>query len=243
MLILGQRWAEEYMKTHPGVAIQVTGGGSGVGIAALINGSTSICQSSRAMNASEQSKLKDRYFTTGVEVPVAKDGVTFYLNESNPISKFSLEQIRLIYTGQVTNWKQIGGPDAKIVAYGRENSSGTYVFVKDNVLKGADFAPGTQTLPGTAALVNAVAKDKYGVGYGGVGYAKGVKQAKIQKDAGSQAYEPTEDNVNSGLYPLSRDLFWYLRERPSGETKKLLDWVLSPAGQEIVKKVGYFPVK
>jgi len=243
MVILGQRWAEEYMKAHPDVTIQVTGGGSGVGISALINGATDICESSRPMKQSEKDKLKERFFTTGTEIAVAKDGVTFYLAESNPVSELSLDQIKDIYTGKVTNWKQLGGEDAKIRAYGRENSSGTYVFVKDNILKGADFAPGTQTLPGTAAVVNAVSKDKNGIGYGGAGYAKGVKHTKVKKDAKSPGYEPTEANVKAKLYPVSRVLYWYLKESPTGEIKSLVDWVLSPAGQEIVTKVGYFPVK
>jgi len=243
MLLLGQRWAEEYMKAHPDATIQVTGGGSGVGISALINGATDICEASRPMSSSEKDKLKDRFFTTGVEIPVAKDGVTFYLNEANPVAELTLDQIKDIYTGKVTNWKQLGGEDAKIVAYGRENSSGTYVFVKDNILRGADYSPGTQTLPGTAAVVNAVAKDKYGIGYGGAAYAKGVKQAKVKKDAGSPGYEPTEANVKAKLYPVSRDLYWYVKESPTGEIKRLVDWVLSPAGQSIVTRVGYFPVK
>lgn len=243
MVILGQRWAEEYMNSHPGVIVQVTGGGSGVGIAALINGTTDVCEASRAMKGSERDKLRDRYFTTGVEIAVAKDGITFYLNEANPVSELSLSQIKDIYTGKITNWKQVGGPDAKIILYGRENSSGTYVFVKDNVLNGADYAPSTQTLPGTAAIVNAVAKDKYGIGYGGVGYAKGVKHTRVKKDAQSPAYEPTKENVMTGRYPVSRDLYWYLREKPTGQIKNLVDWVLSPGGQEIVTKVGYFPVK
>jgi phosphate transport system substrate-binding protein len=243
MIILGQRWAEEYMASHPGIVVQVTGGGSGVGIAALINGTTDICQASRTMKGSEKDKLKERYFSTGVEIPVAKDGVTFYLNENNPVSELSLPQIRDMYTGKITNWRQVGGLDAKIILYGRENSSGTYVFVKDKILKGADYTPSTQALPGTAAIVNAIAKDKFGIGYGGVGYAKGVKHSRIKKDAQSPAYEPTEENVMSARYPVSRNLYWYTREAPTGEVKKLVDWVLSPTGQQVVTKVGYFPVK
>jgi phosphate transport system substrate-binding protein len=175
MLILGQRWAEVYMNQNPGVVIQVTGGGSGVGIAALINGGTEICQASRPMKSSEIDKLKERFNTTGVELPVARDGLSLYLNEENKISELTLDQLKGIYTGQITNWKNLGGDDAKIVLYGRENSSGTYVYFKDNVLKGADFSAQTQTLPGTGAIVNAISKDKCGIGYGGAAYAKGVK--------------------------------------------------------------------
>jgi phosphate transport system substrate-binding protein len=243
MLILGQRWAEIYMNQNPGVTIQVTGGGSGVGIAALINGGTEICQASRPMKSSEIDKLKERFNTKGVEIPVAMDGISIYLNEENKVSELTLDQVKGIYTGQITNWKDVGGEDAKILLYGRENSSGTYSFLKDNVLMGADFAAQTQTLPGTAAIVNAVAKDEYGIGYGGGGYAKGVKYCKVKKDAQTPGYEPNLENVKSGNYPISRYLFWYLRNKPTGETKKLVDWVLSPQGQEIVTEVGYFPVK
>ncbi|MCJ7577208.1 MAG: phosphate ABC transporter substrate-binding protein [candidate division Zixibacteria bacterium] len=243
MLILGQRWAEIYMNQNPGAVIQVTGGGSGVGIAALINGSTDICEASRQMKNSEIDKLKERFNTTGVEIPVARDGLSLYLNEENKVSELTLDQLKGIYTGQVTSWKEVGGDDAKILLYGRENSSGTYVYFKDNVLKGADFSAQTQTLPGTGAIVNAISKDKYGIGYGGAAYAKGVKYCKVKKDAQTPGYEPTLENIKSGNYPISRYLFWYLRNKPTGETKKLVDWVLSEQGQQIVSKVGYFPVK
>lgn len=241
LLMLGQRWAELYMQKNPGVVIQVTGGGSGVGIAALINGSTDICQASRSMKDSEKKKLRERYFNMGTEIPVAKDGVTIYINEKNPVDELTLDQIRDIYTGKTTNWSQLGGPDAKIIVYGRENSSGTYVFFRESAMKNADYTSSMQSLPGTAAVVNAVAKDKFGIGYGGAAYAKGVKEVAIKTAQGS--FRSTTETVKSGQYPLSRDLYWYLRGKPSGEIKKMIDWVLSPEGQEVVKKVGYFTVK
>lgn len=243
MLILGQRWAEVYMNQNPGVTIQVTGGGSGVGIAALINGSTDICESSRPIKSSEVDKLKERFNSTGVEIAVARDGLSIYLNEENKISELTLDQLKGIYTGKITNWKDLGGEDAKILLYGRDNSSGTYAYFKDNVLIGADFASQTQTLPGTAAIVNAVAKDKYGIGYGGAAYAKGVKYCEVKKDAQTPGYEPTLENIKNGKYPISRYLYWYVRNKPTGEIKKLVDFALSEQGQQIVSKVGYFPVK
>jgi phosphate transport system substrate-binding protein len=195
------------------------------------------------MKNSEIDKLKERFNTKGVEIPVAMDGISLYLNEKNKVSELSLDQIKGIYTGQITNWKNLGGDDAQIVLYGRENSSGTYSFLKDNVLKGADFAAQTQTLPGTAAIVNAVAKDQNGIGYGGAAYAKGVRYCKVKKDDQTPGYEPTLENVKSGKYPISRYLYWYVRNKPTGEIKKLVDFVLSEQGQQIVSKVGYFPVK
>jgi phosphate transport system substrate-binding protein len=242
MVILGQRWAEEFMKANPDMVVQVTGGGSGTGIAALINGTTDIAQASRPMKQTEKEKLRDRFNSLGVEIPVAKDGLSVYLNEANPVEELTLAQIKDIYTGKITNWKEVGGPDAKIILYGRENSSGTYVFFKDNVLKGEDYAPATQTLPGTAAVVNAVAKDKNGIGYGGAAYAKGVKDAKVKKDANSPGIVPNLETVSNGSYPIWRYLNWYTRTKPTGDAKKFVDYVLSKEGQEIVTKVGYFPI-
>jgi phosphate transport system substrate-binding protein len=240
MVILAQRWAEAYMKQNPGKKVQVTGGGSGTGIAALINGTTEIANASRAMKDSEKEKLRTRYNTLGTEVPVAKDGVTFYVNAACPVESLTLEQLRGIYTGAIENWKEVGGPDAPIVVYSRESSSGTYVFVKETVLASGDYTPRAQTLPGTAAVVNAVAREKNGIGYGGAAYAKGVKELKIR--VGDAAIGPTADDVRSGRYPLARNLFMYTRARPSGDQKEFIDYCLSPAGQKVVTQVGYFPV-
>jgi phosphate transport system substrate-binding protein len=174
---------------------------------------------------------------------VARDGIAVYVHESNPIAELSVEQLRKIYQGDVTSWKEVGGPDAPIVLYSRENSSGTYVFFKDHVLEGGDYSSRAQTLPGTAAVVNAVAKEKHGIGYGGAAYAKGVKEVKLKPGPGAPALAPTAEDVKSGKYPLSRDLYMYTRSRPSGEAKDFIDYCLSPEGQEIVTKVGYYPVK
>jgi phosphate transport system substrate-binding protein len=243
MVILGQRWAEEFMKKHPDATLQVTGGGSGTGISALINGTTDVCQSSRSMSAPEKEKLRDRYATTGVEIPVARDGLSVYVNAANPMTEISMDQLKLIFTGKVTNWKEVGGADSKIVIYSRENSSGTYVFFKEHVLKNADYSPRAQTMPGTAAVVNAVSKEKFGIGYGGAAYAKGIKILKIKKDDASPGVLPELANVQSGTYALSRPLFFYLRNQPAGEIKSFVDWVLSAEGQGVVTKVGYFPIK
>lgn len=242
MVILAQRWAENYMKKNAGKKVQVTGGGSGTGIAALVNGTTDIANSSRPIKSDEAAKVRDRYNVLPAETAVAKDGVALYVNEANGVSQLTVEQVRDIYLGDVTNWKQVGGADAPIVLYSRENSSGTYVFFKDNVLKGEDFAASAQTLPGTAAVVNAVSKEKNGIGYGGAAYAKGVKEVKIVGKDG-QGYLPSAENVKAGKYALSRPLFVYTRGKASGEAKDFIDYCLSPEGQAIVTTVGYFPVK
>ena len=201
MVILAQRWAEAYMAKKQDVTIQVTGGGSGTGISALINGTTDIANASRPMKRSEMDKLKQRFNSLGVEIKVAKDGLSVYVNESNPVKELTLAQVKDIYTGKITNWKDVGGPDGKIILYSRENNSGTYVFFKEHVLENDDFAARTQNLPGTASVVNAVSKDKMGIGYGGAAYASGIKTVMIKKDDASPAIAPTEETVLNDTVP------------------------------------------
>ena len=243
MVIMNARLAEAFMNANPSTQIQVTGGGSGVGIAGLINGTTDIAASSRPIKTSEIDKLKARFATVGYAFPIARDGLSVYLHEKNPVRELTLAQLRDIYTGRITNWKQVGGNDAPIILYSRENSSGTYTYFKDNVLLGKDFAPRAQTLQGTAAVVNAVAKDANGIGYGGAAYAKGIRFAAVKKDEKSAAVLPSLESVRSGQYPISRFLYLYTRVKPSKEMKAFIDWATGPQGQEIVSKVGYFPVK
>ena len=242
MVILAQKWAEVYMTKNPATAIQVTGGGSGVGLSALINGSTDIATSSRPLKQSELEKIKGRYGTLGVEIACAKDGITIYFNKANPVNELSLKQLSDIYSGKITNWKDVGGNDANIRLYGRENSSGTYVYFKDNVVK-KDYALTCQSLPGTAAIVNAVKKDKNGIGYGGAAFDTGVKDCKVKKDDKSPALVANEETIRNKTYPITRYLYMYLASRPTGETKKFIDWMLSAEGQKITSQVGYFPVK
>jgi hypothetical protein len=162
------------MKTHTSVTVQVSGGGSGTGIAALLNSGTDICQASRDMKPQEYADAESRKIKP-YKVAMALDGVAVFLHEANPVGELTLEQLRGIYTGSITNWKEVGGPAHIIVLYGRENNSGTYAYFKEHVLKNDDYAEATQTLPGTAAVVSAVAQDKYGIGYGGIAWDKGVK--------------------------------------------------------------------
>jgi phosphate transport system substrate-binding protein len=242
LVILAQKWAEVYMKSNANVNIQVTGGGSGVGISALINGATDICNASRPMKTTEKEKLKARYNTLGVEVKCAKDGITIYLNPANKVKELSIKQLGQIYRGEITNWKEVGGDNQAIKLYGRENSSGTYVFFQENVVKG-DYVSSCQTLPGTAAVVNAVKKDAAGIGYGGAAYAEGIVICKVKKEDNSPAFLPTAETIKSNEYPITRYLYMYLRNRPTGEIKKYVDWILSPEGQKLVVDMGYFPVR
>lgn len=242
LVILGQRWAEVFMGKNQGVSIQVTGGGSGTGIAALINGTTDICESSRPMRDTEKQQVKDRRGKEVVELPVAVDGLAVYVHENNPINELTLAQIKAIYTGQVKNWKEVGGKDEKIILYSRENNSGTYAYFKEHVLQNADYYPTAQNLPGTASVINAVSKDTRGIGYGGIAYGKGIKHLRVKADDKSPAVEPSMENVLAAKYPISRYLYWYLAGLPAGDTLKLTQWVVSKEGQEVVEKVGYYPL-
>lgn len=242
LVILGQKWAEVFMNKNSGTAIQVTGGGSGVGIAALINGQTDIAESSRPMKDSEKQQVKDKRGKDVLELPVAVDGLAVYVHETSPINELTLAQIKSIYTGAVKNWKDVGGKDEKIILYSRENSSGTYAYFKEHVLENADYYPTAQTLPGTAAVINAVAKDRRGIGYGGIAYGKGIKHLRVKKDANSSGVEPSMENVLAGKYPISRFLYWYLAGLPTSDTLKLCQWVVSEEGQKVVENVGYYPL-
>jgi phosphate transport system substrate-binding protein len=242
MVILGQRWAEVYMSKNRGVTIQVTGGGSGTGIAALINGTTDIAESSRPMKAKEMADAKARSGKDVLELPVAVDGLAVYVHESNRINELSVQQIRAIYTGAVKNWKEVGGADERIILYSRENNSGTYVYFKEHVLENADFFPTAQTLPGTAAVINAVAKDRRGIGYGGIAYGKGIKHLRVKQDAKSPGVDPTMEKVLSGEYPISRHLYFYFSGMPAGDLKAFAEWVVSKDGQQVVENVGYYPL-
>jgi len=243
MVILGQRFAEIYMHHHPGTTIQVTGGGSGTGLAALINGTTDIAQSSRPIKPSEAEQVKSHAGTDVIETPVALDGLAVFVHESNLVSELSLKQLKDIYTAKITNWKEVGGRDEPIVLYSRENNSGTYVYFKEHVLENADFAPTAQNLPGTAAVINAIAKDPRAIGYGGIAYGRGIKHLKVKKDDASPAVEPTLENVVTGTYPISRYLYFYTAGKPNNPVaSRFVKWVLSPEGQAIVKDVGYYPL-
>ncbi len=242
LVILAQRLAERFMAENPGKTVQVTGGGSGTGLAALINGTTDIANASRPMKDSEKAQVQQKRGKPAVEHPVALDGIAIYVHEKNPVQAFTLAQLKAIYTGEVTNWKALGGPDQEIMLYSRENNSGTYAYFKEHVLEEEDFAPEAQSLPGTAAVVNAVAKDSNAIGYGGIAYGTGIRAVPVKKDDAAPAVEPTMGNVTSGSYPVSRTLFMYTAGEPEGDVKALIDFAQSDEGQEIASKVGYYPL-
>ena len=244
MVILAQKWAETYMAANKDVTIQVTGGGTGTGFAALQNNTTDLCNASRPIKSEEVLNCIKAFKKKPAEHVVALDGISIYVSAENPVKELSLAQLESIFTGKVTNWKDLGGADAPITVYSRENSSGTYEFFKEHVLKKKDFLASAQTMPGTAAVLQAVAKDKNGIGYGGAAYGAGAKHLGVKSDAASPAVEPSEATVQSGEYPISRSLFIYVNPAiEQGEIAKYLAWLKSDEGQSVVKGVGYFPLK
>ena len=243
LVVQAQKWAEIYMGKKPETKIQVTGGGTGIGFAALQNNATDLCNASRKIRAQEIAECIKSFGKRPTEYKVALDGLTIYVHESNPLKELTVEQVRLIFTGKFKNWKDVGGPDARIVLYSRENSSGTYEFFKDHVLEGKDFAASAQTMPGTAAVLQAVAKDKNSIGYGGAAYGAGAKHLAIKKDENSPAIEPTEETVLKGTYPIWRYLYIYVNPAiDKGEISAYINWIRSEEGQKVVKDVGYFPL-
>lgn len=243
LVILAQKWAEVYMGAHSGTTIQVTGGGSGTGFAALQNKTTDLANASRKIKAAETAECIKSFGKRPTEYKVCLDGLSVYVNADNPVKELTVAQVGAIFSGKLTNWKDVGGPDAAITLYSRENSSGTYEFFKEHVLLGKDFAASAQTMPGTAAVLQAVAKDKGGIGYGGAAYGAGAKHLAIKKDESATAYEPTEENVIKGVYPIWRYLYIYVNPAADkGEVAAYLNWIRSDAGQKVVKDVGYFPL-
>ena len=240
LVILVQRWTELYPDNN--IEFQVTGGGSGTGIAALINGTTDICSASRPMKKKEINMLREKVGYRGLEVRVARDGLSVYLHDSNPVEQLTLDQLRLIFTGKVRNWNEVGGKNAPILLYSRDNSSGTYEFFKKNVLNKEDFSERAQHMAGTAALINAVSKDPNGIGYGGAAYLTGVKSIAVGRTQDGPFTKPTEETILSGEYPVSRFLYFYLSKRPDGKIQEFIDWVISGSGQKIVTDVGYYPI-
>jgi phosphate transport system substrate-binding protein len=251
MVILGQRWAEEYMKANKGVTIQVTGGGSGTGIAALVNGTTTLANSSRPIKEEELEAAKKN----GIDVKefkTAMDGLAVVVNAANPVDHLTIKQVGMIYTGYINNWKQVGGPDKRILRYSRESNSGTYVFFKEHVLKNRDYAADAQTMPGTSAVAEAVSKDPAAIGYGGVAYFATnpkLKIVKVAKDDKSPALSPLKadgtldfESVWTEAYPIARYLYVYSAGEPQGAAREYLDWILARQGQAIVEKLDYIPM-
>jgi len=245
MVHLVSAWAEAYMDANPGTEISVTGGGSGTGIAALLNKTTDICMSSRDLSPEEAQKAKDAGLNVQENSP-ALDGIAIVVNPGNPVTELTLEQLGKIFTGEFTNWNQVGGPDQPINAASRESSSGTYVYFQEHVLKKKDFGPNVMLLPATAAIVQSVAADAWNIGYVGLGYEESakdkIKTVAVKQAADSPAVSPSIATVKDGSYPIARKLHLYVTDTAPAATKEFLAFCASEAGQKIVAESGYVPV-
>ncbi len=245
MVHLASTWAEAFMEENPGIEVSVTGGGSGTGIAALLNGTTDICAASRKIKDKE-TKLATQKGIQAKETIVARDGIAIVVNPSNPVSELSIEQIGKIFTGATPTWDAVGGKSAGIEVLSRESSSGTYVFFQKKVLSKKDYSQKAKLMPATSAIVQSVSSNENAIGYIGLGYAaaaKGkVKVLSVKANSSSPAVIPSEATVKSGEYEVSRPLQIYTNGEAKGVVKKFIDFCLSARGQEIVKETGYVAI-
>jgi len=242
MVNLSTAWAEAFMELHPEALISITGGGSGTGISALINGTTDLANASRPMKPEEIARVPNY-----VEFAVAMDCITIVVSPRNPINELTIEQLAKIYTGEEKNWNAFGGVDHKISLLSRESSSGTYVFFQEHVLAKKDFSQEAKLLPAANPVIEEVMSNDYAIGYVGLGYAlkagNKVKIVSIKKDAAAPAVIPTEATVKDGTYPVARPLYIYAAKEPTGTTREFIDFCLSPEGQKIATEQDEVPIK
>lgn len=246
MVHLASNWAEAYMEIGGKPDVSVTGGGSGTGIAALLNGTTDICIASRNIKAKEI-ELATSKGISPMEIAVARDGIAVIVHPDNPIKVLTVEQIGRIYTGAYTNWQQVGGPDADILVLSRESSSGTFVFFQERVLGKKDYTAAARLMPATSAIVQSVSEDNWAIGYVGLGYAteagEKVQMLRVKDKADSPEVLPSVATVRSAVYPIARALFMYTNGEPAGNVKDFIDFAMNEEGQKIVAEAGYVPVK
>ena len=250
MVNLGQAWAEEFMKKNPNVSIAVTGGGSGTGIAALINGTTHIAQSSRDMKPEEKAAVLK---ATGKEVKeflVGIDALAVVVHPANPVSELSIDQLSDIFTGKITRWSQVGGMDEPILVLSRERNSGTHVYFLEHVLRKGnakgpeEFASSVLMMPSSQAITQEVARSRSAIGYIGLGYVtKDLKPLAVKKSAAEPGVLPGVETAQKKIYPISRSLYIYTAGEPEKEVKPFIDFVQSPEGQEIVRAMDFVPLE
>lgn len=245
---LALAWAERYMKDHPDMRISVTGGGSGTGIASLMNATVDIANASRGMKSEEITAAKANGITP-VEFVVARDAIAVVVNPSNPVNGLTMQQISDIYTGKITNWREVGGQDRPIVLLSRESNSGTYVYVLEQVIRMGNsksrllFSPDTLLMPSSEGISTEVRQNPNAIGYDGLGYVTpDQKVLGVARNDHSPFVVPSVATVNDGSYPISRPLYMYTAGEPSGQVKAYLDWVRGP-GQTEVSRLGFVPLK
>ncbi len=246
---LALAWAERYQQEHPDVSIAVSGGGSGTGLAALINGTVDIANASRKIK-DEEVKAAEKNGITPKEYVIARDAIAVIVNPNNPISQLTMPQISAIFRGEINNWKELGGENRPIVRLSRETNSGTHVYFLEQVIRLGDpknkeiFSPDTLLLPSSEGIIAEVSSNPNAIGYDGLGYVTPtVKVLGVARDAAGPYVQPSVDTVNSNAYPISRDLYMYTGQTVSDAVSKYLEWIYTPEGQQIVSQLGFVPVK
>lgn len=243
VLPVSQETAEVFMKMNPEERVTVTGGGTGVGISALMDNTTDIAMASRPIKFSEKMKLKAAKQEVE-EVIIAYDALAVVIHPDNPIGRLTRQELEAIFRGKITNWKQLGGPDLKIIVYSRETSSGTYEFFKESALLNKNYMSGSLSMPATGAVIQSVGQTKGAIGYVGLAYlCDKVKPVAISYDNGKHYVLPTLENGKKKLYPVVRPLYYYYNVANKGKVTPFINYILSPEGQNIIKKGGYIPVK
>jgi len=244
---LALSWAETYMQQNPEVRISVTGGGTGTGIAAMINGTVNIANASREMTPEEIAAAEANGIKP-VEFAVARDAIAVVVNPSNPVNRLTLQQLSSIYTGEIINWKEVGGEDRPIVLLSRESNSGTYVYFLENVIRSGNkesdllFSPDTLLMPSSEGISVEVRQNPNALGYDGLGYVTAdQKVLAVAKNTRSPYVLPMIETVNDRSYPISRPLYVYTAGEPTGQVRTYLDWVLGD-GQTLVSKLGFVPL-
>jgi len=243
VLPLAQQEAEKYMQKHKDAAITIVGGGTGVGLSALEEGTTDLAMASRDLKTEEKLKFKTAKKDVK-EALIAYDALSIIVNPNNKVSQLTREQLESIFTGKITNWKEVGGADEKIVAYSRETSSGTYEFFKEHVLNKKNYASNILMMPATGSIVQSVGQTKGAIGYIGLAYeTKEVKALKVSYDQGKTFVAPSVDAAKDKTYPISRPLYFFYDATAESKVKPFIDYVLSEEGQKIVLETGYVPLK
>ena len=242
VLPLAQQEAEKYMQKNSGASITVVGGGTGVGISAMQEGTTDLAMASRALKTEEKLKLKGADKDVK-EALIAYDALSVVVHPSNKVKQLTREQLEGIFTGKITNWKEVGGIDEKIVAYSRETSSGTYEFFKEHVLDKKNYAPGILMMPATGSIVQSVSQTNGAIGYIGLAYeTKEVKALAVSYDQGKTFVAPSVEAAKNKTYPISRPLYFFYDAAVESKVKPFVDYVLSAEGQNIVQETGYVPL-
>ncbi len=236
MIILVKKWAEAFMVLNPGISVHVDGGGSATGFKALIEGDVDIAMASRVITNEEASLMASTYKSIGVSYLVAKDALSIYLHPDNKIETLSSNDLALIFSGEMKNWLIFTNTLQDIIPVIRPPSSGTYLYFKNHVLKDSLYSKNSVSLPTTLDVVHFVSRNSNAIGYGGIAYGDSLFHAPVD------GVYPTEKNIIDGTYPLSRYLYFYTVDKPRPVVKRFIDWVVSPAGQHIVRQVGYIPL-